>query len=173
MEARKIIPKAHRRFISLVASGVTYGEAYRQHNPDKSPAERTCRSEGSRLAEKYAEEIKKEQQLYLESAEEARKSEAAAAALKKIISQTEVDARLCEIINGTLETEKIFIINGKVQVLKTARPDHKDILTAIEIFYKRHGSYKEHNKQKRPLFENLPPWLKDALNDNGSQESTG
>jgi hypothetical protein len=72
--------------------------------------------------------------------EEVRKEAIAIAAREQIISDLELEARLCAIAMGELETIKIVIQNG-VEKTITCKPSPFDMVLAIDKLWKKRGSY--------------------------------
>lgn len=81
--------------------------------------------------------------------EAAREKEIINAARKRIISETEVDAILCDIISGAHEVERVIIIRGKPVRIKV-KPEMQEKIQAINTYYKRFGSF-------APEKSNTPP----------------
>lgn len=114
-----MISLKHKEFIRLVAEGNTLEKAYQQISNNK-PTSKTARENGSKLAKKYAKEIRELNEKKAKAVESAYEKKDVQIALKSILTQAEVDAKLCEII------------------LKTKFDS--DRLRAIEVYNKRFGS---------------------------------
>jgi len=110
----------HQEFIRLVASGETQSNAYTLTYPNKVLTNGTIKVESSKLAKKYAKEIEEVVKRKAKAIESAHEKKDVQIALKSILTQAEVDAKLCEII------------------LKTKFDG--DRLRAIEVYNKRFGS---------------------------------
>jgi hypothetical protein len=65
------------------------------------------------------------------------------AAQSEVIAEMEVDAVLSKIIKGELEIEKVFFNRQGVPIKIKIKPDHSDILAAVDKFYRRFGAYKD------------------------------
>ena len=132
--------KKHIEFIRLVANGETQTEAYRVTCGNLKVTSKVAKVKGSQLAKRYAQEITEVKQKAQKVVELANESKEAKNALKAILTQAEVDATLSKIIRGEDECEKILVIGGKAQIIKTCKPDHSDKLKAIDLYNKRFGS---------------------------------
>lgn len=115
-----IIPENHREFIRLVANGVTFEKAY-VTICNKSITSGNARARGSRLAKKYASEIAHEHKKVSDIVEAQRDSEVVKQAISGILSISEVDRKLCEIITNETSSEMAK-------------------LKAIDTYYKRFGA---------------------------------
>ncbi|WP_430897656.1 MULTISPECIES: terminase small subunit [unclassified Paraflavitalea] len=71
---------------------------------------------------------------------EVRDKEIIEAAKGSVISELEVDKVLSQIITGKHQVERVFIIRNQPIKIKVG-PEHNDILSAIDKYYKRYGSY--------------------------------
>ena len=134
------INKKHTDFIQQIAKGVQQEVAYRTTIGNKDTTSQSARSQGSKLCKKYAKEITEAKQKAQKVVEQANYSQDAKNALKQVLTQAQVDAKLCEIITGEATVEKIIVVAGKVQVIKSCKPDHSDKLKAIDLYNKRFGS---------------------------------
>jgi hypothetical protein len=134
-----MISKEHIEFIRLVSNGIEYATAYATIR--NLPAiNANCRSQGSRLAVKYAKEIAQEKEKARKAVEDANKDKDAQNALKRILTQAEVDAALCEILLGTAIAKKTFCVPGVGTTTVDVTPDHGERLKAIDLYNKRFGS---------------------------------
>ena len=131
--------KKHIEFIKLVSEGQEYATAYATVcNQDASSS--NCKSQGSRLAKRYAKEIQEAREKTIKAIEAAHESKDVQNALNQVLTQAQVDAELCKIITGEAMVEKIVVVDKKIQVIKSAKPDHSDKLRAIDLYNKRFGS---------------------------------
>jgi len=115
-----MISLKHKEFIRLVAEGNTQGNAYQLTLANKTITPASARAKGSELAKKYAKEIQQLIEKKAKAVESVHENKDVQIALKSILTQAEVDAKLCEII------------------LKTKFDG--DRLRAIEVYNKRFGS---------------------------------
>ena len=130
----------HTEFIRLVANGTNQSEAYRATVGNPMATLSAVKSKASNLAKKYANEIQQERERTRKVIEEAHDIKDVQNALNKVLTQAQVDAELSEIITGNGVVEKIVVVAGKIQVIKSCKPDHADKLRAIDIYNKRFGS---------------------------------
>ena len=135
----KQISKSHQEFIRLVISGVTQKEAYRVSIGKKGVSNAVCESKGSKLCKQYAQQIGEARQKAADAVTDAYSTKAVKEALKSILNQSEVDAKLCSIINGTFEYEDVVPVNGKLMKLKR-QPNANETAKAIDLYNKRFGS---------------------------------
>lgn len=136
-------PKDHIEFIRLVSGGMEYATAYATIRNLKA-INANCKSQGSRLAKKYAKEIAKAKEKAAKMVDQAHGEEIVKNALKAVLTQAEVDAKLCDIIRGEAEYEDIYVssYNGSVyNNVVIRKPNHQEVLKAIDIYHKRFGSY--------------------------------
>lgn len=98
--------------------------------------ERTVRSFMSVAKEKMREHNKTKQAII----EEVRKEAIAKAAQEYIISDLELEARLCAIAMGEFFVEKTVIQNGVEKTIK-CKPTPFDMVLAIDKLWKKRGSY--------------------------------
>jgi len=115
-----MISLKHKEFIRLIASGETQANAYRLSIGKEGISKSGCEAKGSLLAKKYAKEIQQLIEKKAKAVESVHENKDVQIALKSILTQAEVDAKLCEII------------------LKTKFDG--DRLRAIEVYNKRFGS---------------------------------
>ena len=133
------ITAKHLEFIRLVANGETQWKSYNLSFPKKNLSKQTCEVEGSKLAKKYALQIQQARENAQKAIEQANKEKEAEIALKQILTQAEVDAKLCKIINGELIEVQQLNTQGKVfKALIT--PTISEQRLAIETYNKRFGS---------------------------------
>lgn len=136
--AKANISKEHIEFIRLVAEGVTFEKAF-VTSCNKSVTPGYARSYGSRLAKKYAKEIQQAKKKAQSIVEHVKDKEVVKNALNKVLTQAEVDAKLCDIIKG--EPIEVISLNAFGKPCKnkiTATIPH--ILGAIETYNRRFGS---------------------------------
>lgn len=132
------ISKSHYQFIKLVSEGSDYATAYATVcNPNATKS--NCKSQGSRLAKKYAIEIHQAKEKAQKVVEQANETKEAKNALKSILTQAEVDAKLCETINMELVEVQALNSQGKVFKAKIS-PTIAERNKAIDTYYKRFGS---------------------------------
>jgi len=129
----------HNEFIRLVASGETQWKSYKLSFPKKNLSKKTCEVEGNKLAKRYALEIQQARENAQKVIEQASKEKEAEIALKQILTQAEVDAKLCKIINGELIEVQILNQQGKV-FKELITPTISEQRAAIETYNKRFGS---------------------------------
>lgn len=131
----------HRVFIELMARGLSASDAYRQGMGKKDATMKTANEMGSKLAKRFEFEIQKAKELDRQAVEEAKGAEVLKTALLGLLSQAEVDAKLCSIIRGESETERILVVAGRIQKYPNSKPDHGEVIRAIDLYNKRFGSY--------------------------------
>ena len=129
----------HNEFIRLVASGETQWKSYKLSFPKKNLSKKTCEVEGNKLAKKYALQIQQAKENAQKVIEQANKEKEAEIVLKQILTQAEVDAKLCKIINGELIEVQILNQQGKV-FKELITPTISEQRAAIETYNKRFGS---------------------------------
>ena len=129
----------HNEFIRLVASGETQWKSYKLSFPKKNLSKKTCEVEGNKLAKRYALEIQQARENAQKVIEQANKEKEAQIVLKQILTQAEVDAKLCKIINGELIEVQILNQQGKV-FKELITPTISEQRAAIETYNKRFGS---------------------------------
>lgn len=132
-----VIPTSHMNFIQHVADGKTFKEAYKLSIRDKGLSEKTAEVNGSKLGKKYQYEINLERTRQNKILEDTKTSEVVKDSLKNILSQSEVDAKLCEIITNAFTLVRDGT-SGKVVKVENTTGDR---LKAIDIYYKRFGHY--------------------------------
>lgn len=135
----KPISKSHQEFIRLVVSGRSQQDAYRLSVGKKGVRSNVCDVKGSQLAKRYASDIASERERLASVVQAANDSESVKEALKSVLSQAQVDAKLCSIINGTFEYEDVVPVNGKLMKLKR-QPNANETAKAIDLYNKRFGS---------------------------------
>lgn len=114
------ISAEHREFIRLVANGSEQDKAYLVTVGNNKVTLPTARSKGSALAKKYMKEIESERIRLMDIITLAKDSEVIKTALNGVLSQSEVDAKLCESI--------------------TDAESPMEKLKAIDLYNKRFGS---------------------------------
>jgi hypothetical protein len=124
------IPKNHLKYIELCASGVPQEDAYRQCIGNPTTKETTVQCNASKYAKRYHHLIHLSHDKEKEIIQQAHEKKEAVNALNgvlaltaKILTQAQVDAVLCEIINGEI-----------------AGATAADRNRAIDIYNKRFGS---------------------------------
>ncbi|CAB4165102.1 hypothetical protein UFOVP916_57 [uncultured Caudovirales phage] len=132
--------KAHIEFIRLVASGVTQTEAYRVTCGNKSVTTNVAKVKGSQLAKRYAQEITEAKEKDRKAVEGVKDLKVVQEALNGILSQSEVDKKLCDIINGNFLIEDVAIYMG-CEVPYKRKPNANEVAKAIDLYNKRFGSY--------------------------------
>jgi len=133
------ITAKHAEFIRLVANGTSQTDAYRVTSGNKLVTSSVAKVKGSQLAKKYALQIQEARENAQKVIEQANKEKEAEIALKQILTQAEVDAKLCKIINGELIEVQQLNKQGKVfKALIT--PTISEQRLAIETYNKRFGS---------------------------------
>lgn len=133
------ITAKHLEFIRLVANGETQSKAYKVTLGNKWVTSNVAKVKGSQLAKKYALQIQQAKENAQKLIEQANKEKEAQIVLKQILTQAEVDAKLCKIINGELIEVQQLNTQGKVfKALIT--PTISEQRLAIETYNKRFGS---------------------------------
>lgn len=131
--------KKHEDFIQLVIDGAEFYQAYLQAvNP--SVSQKTAYECGSKLAKKYAEEIRRGKEARQAAIEKAKEAVVMEEARKSLLSQIEVDAKLCEIISGNFKVEEFIVANG-APVKATRKPNASEVRAAIDTYNRRFGAY--------------------------------
>jgi len=165
--------KAHKEFIRLVANGEPQSDAYKATVGNPKATTAAVKSKASNLAKKYAKEIDTETKRLQVLATSIKDDKVVQEALNSILSQAEVDAELCSIVSGTAMVEKIIVVAGKVQVIKSAKPDHGDKLRAIDLYNKRFGSYAPIENKVAVTNINLSTLTYEQLKDLAKGDSEG
>lgn len=129
----------HLEFIRLVAGGSEQDKAYWGTVGNKKVAKNTARNKGSVLAKRYAKEIAQERERAAKMITDAADSNVIKQALKSVLTQAEVDAKLSAIINGDLIKVQMMNASGKIYRGEIA-PTIADITKAIDLYNKRFGS---------------------------------
>jgi len=137
---RRITPQQDI-FIQLVARGNNYSDAYRQAMNKGQATAKSANEQGSKLAKRYEYEIQQAKEAHRKAIEEARGEEIIKKALAGLLTQAEVDAKLCSIIRGNCTVERVLVVSGTIQKYPNSKPDHGEILRAVDIYNKRFGSY--------------------------------
>lgn len=133
------ITAKHAEFIKLVANGTSQTDAYRVTSGNKLVTSSVAKVKGSQLAKKYVLQIQEARENAQKVIDQANKEKEAEIALKQILTQAEVDAKLCKIINGELIEVQQLNQQGKVfKALIT--PTISEQRAAIETYNKRFGS---------------------------------
>jgi len=105
----KPISKQHRKFIELVAGGELFGNAYATIcNKKTTPA--NARSNGSKLAKRYKNEIQSERETLQKAISHAHENEAVKTAFKSVLSKAE---RINELSSAA--TDLLEKVQGKKQ----------------------------------------------------------
>lgn len=129
----------HTKFIQLVANGETQTKAYELTCGNKKVTNSVSRVKGSQLAKRYANEITKERNKLQKAIRDLNKSDAVTIALNAILTQSEVDAKLCKILNGELIDVQVMDSLGRPKAIAIT-PTIGQQLDAIETYNKRFGS---------------------------------
>lgn len=129
----------HKEFIRLVANGSEQDKAYAATVGNNKVTKATARAKGSHLAKKYAIQIQQERERLQKVIQDAHDTDTVKNALKSVLTQAEVDARLCDIINGKLIDMQLLNNQGKVYKAQVT-PTIADITKAIDLYNKRFGS---------------------------------
>ena len=130
--------KKHIEFIRLVANGETFEKAY-VTICNKKTTNGNARTQGSRLAKKFAKQIAEAKENIQKVIKAAHESEVAKNALKSLLTVDEVDLKICSIIRGDLQEVQVLTSTGKVMKAKIT-PTISEMKAASETFYKRFGS---------------------------------
>lgn len=134
-----MLSKSHSEFIRLVAGGENLKTAYSLTYPNKHLTKGTIAVESSKLAKRYALEIQQAKKQAADIVQQANESEAVKSALKSILTQAEVDAKLCDIIKG--KPQLVQQLNSQGKVFKAEiTPSISDQTKAIDLYNKRFGS---------------------------------
>lgn len=102
--AKKGISKEHRKFIQLVADGVSQKDAYKSTTGDNKSTDATYISRGSKLAIKYEEEIAEQVKLNKSIVDAANKEKVSKFAHITIISKADRMKFLTDIIESEKDT---------------------------------------------------------------------
>lgn len=136
---KPLSPK-HLKFIELVVSGKPQGEAYKLSIGKSGVSRAVADVKASQLCKRYASQIASEREKIQQIVTGARDSEVVRIALKSVLSEAEVDAKLSAIVNGELlEVQLMNLTTGKTYKAKVT-PSVSDITKAIDLYYKRFGS---------------------------------
>lgn len=135
----KLISAKHQEFIRLVSNGTLQGEAYKLSVGKSGVSRNVADVKGSQLAKRYSKEIQQAKKASAKAVQHANESSDAQIALKQVLTQIEVDAKLCSIINGTFEYEDVIPVNGKLMPF-AKKPNASDTIKAIDLYNKRFGS---------------------------------
>ncbi len=133
------ITAKHLEFIRLVANGETQSNAYKVSFGKLKVSKNVSEVKGSQLAKKYALQIQQARENAQKAIEQAYKEKQAQIALKQILTQAEVDAKLCKIIKGELIEVQQLNTQGKV-FKAIITPTISEQRLAIETYNKRFGS---------------------------------
>lgn len=164
-----MIPKNHKEFIRLVVSGENQMNAYRLTAANKSITTDSAKVKGSQLAKKYALEIAEEKERQAKAISDAQDKDIVQNALKQVLSQAEVDAKLCDIINGKL----IFMqqLNGQGKIYKAqVTPTISDITKAIDLYNKRFGSNAPVKQDITTGGKEIRTWIIEPTKSNDQQD---
>ena len=129
--------KEHTEFIRLVSEGVTFEKAF-VTTCNKNATSSYARSYGSRLAKKYAKQIELERNRIQAIITSTKDDETLKNALNGILSQAEVDKKLCDIINGDFVVNDVAIFQGS-PIPFMRQPNASEVKGAIDSYYKRFG----------------------------------
>ena len=112
-----------------------------------------------RQVDKYIKEAKeiasKKQQNNIELINNLRSEEIQKAVKNDIISDLEIEAKLCKIIKGELEIDDWFSTkDGPISIKR--KPNHSDITKAADLLFKKRGSYAT---EKLEIMNITPPQI--------------
>lgn len=155
------ISKKHYEFIKLVSEGATFEAAYAT-SCNETATNANARSQGSRLAKKYATEIAEANERLQKVITSVRDSEIVKTALNGILSQVEVDKKLSDIINGELIEITQMNAFGKAIKVKIS-PTISQIQSGIEAYYKRFGSNAPSKIEAKIESFVIPPLTEDQI----------
>lgn len=158
--------KVDRRHSTFITEMIDHGDEVKAYqtaypkctNPDTARVNSSRLLRNATIASKIEEGMKQKEAII----REAKKKELEAAAKDKILSVTEVDAIVCDIMRGNLLQEKKKVVyNPRNQRFETVTihepPDATQRIAAADKFYKRHGHYAPIKKQKVEKKEILVP----------------
>lgn len=135
---REISP-SHKKFIEFIVNGESQSVAYRLSIGKKGISKSVCEVKGCQLAKRYATEIAQERERRAMIIQAANDSAIVKDALKSVLTQAQVDAKLSAIING--EEQEVKQLNAQGKVFKAfVTPSILDRLKAIDLYNKRFGS---------------------------------
>lgn len=151
------ITQKHLKFIKLVAKGMDLGKAY-VAACDGTVTGSKARTYGSRLAKKYDKEILDAKKMVFTIQDKAWHDEAVREAVNSILTQTEVDKKLCAIITGeaVLEDFRLNIFTKTLEKIHR-KPNIRETLSAIAEYNKRFGAYSPEKKEEIIKVVNLTP----------------
>lgn len=145
------------KFIELVSRGMDFKKAY-VTSCDKKCTNSGAKTGGSRWGKKFADEIQAARGLVLNAKDKAIEAEVVREAVKDILSQAEVDKRLCEIITGKFSVHERVWNTKKLKYEDVIRkPNPSETARAIDIYNKRFGSYSAEKKEEIIKIVNLAP----------------
>jgi len=127
----KVNPK-HLKFIELVAGGKSYVEAYKLIIPKDRLNKLNPRSAavmGSKLGIRYQAEIIAKKKVHFEQVETVERINQVRVAFAKILTQAEVDQRMCEIILNGSDGMSIRAIDIYNRRFGTYAPDKLQTIT--------------------------------------------
>ena len=134
-----MISSEHIEFIRLVAGGATYDSAYAT-SCNKNATSANARSQGSRLASKYAKEIAEAQQLNKSIVDAANNLAIVKTQEMRIISVARRMEILSDIAEGKIPLTKPMVCDGVIEIVPVV-PDWMDRKSAIAELNKMDGSY--------------------------------
>ena len=108
--------------------------------PNKTLTSASARVEGSKLAKKYALEIQQEKEKSANILIAANNTKEAQDALKSIVEQADVDAKLFKILGDDDMVNDIYFAFGK-PIPFTRKPTQGEIQKSADLYYKRFGSF--------------------------------
>lgn len=129
----------HQKFIDLVVAGSSQKDAYKLCYTNKVLSTSVLNTQGSILAKKYAKEIQEGKDAKRKLIEDAHKQDVVQNALKRVMTQAEVDEKLSDIIRGECEVDDVSFFMGQAEHYKR-KPNVSEINKAIDIYNKRFGS---------------------------------
>jgi len=138
--AKDQISKPNLEFIRLVANGSSQTEAYSLSYPNKNLTKGTIKTEGSKLAKKYAQEIVKAKELNKSIVDQVNKDTISKVAKGSIISSVERMEILTKIAKGEIPLKKHMVCDGVIEEVEVV-PDWMDRKNAIAELNKMDGAY--------------------------------
>ena len=135
----KPLKESHLKFIQLIAEGKPQGEAYRVTIGKSGVSQKVSDVKASQLCKRYASQIASEREKIQSLVVSAKDSEVVRIALKSVLSQAEVDAKLSSIIDGSFLSEDVMFVSGKPMKVKRT-PNAGEVSKAIDLYNKRFGA---------------------------------
>lgn len=146
----KALSKQHKKFIDLVAGGATFGNAYATICNNKTTSA-NARSNGSKLAKKYAELIQSEREKLQKAISQATESNAVKEALKTVISRADRLTTLSEAASDLInkaqgKTKSTFFSGGKIMQSHNGEIFMLPVDTQVKLLEAARGLLAELNK---------------------------